>query len=112
MEPSVEPSVEPKARTRKAPKSVIPDAFAVSERVTAWAAAKGFGDLDAHLEHFVGKAKAQGYTYADWEQAFMNAIRDDWARLRTSPGQRVTNGLHRSNHAPATFDSTDYSKEA
>jgi hypothetical protein len=36
------------------------------------------------LESFVSKAKAKAYTYADWDQAFMNAIRDDWANLGKS----------------------------
>ena len=62
----------------------MPEDFdqAVSLRVQAWAARKGFADLDAHLEHFVGKARANGYTYVNWDDALMNAIRDDWAKLR------------------------------
>lgn len=80
VEGSGRESHSPKAR--RAPKTAIPEGFAVSERVKAWAADKGFGQLDAHLEHFIGKAKAKAYTYADWDEGLMGAIRDDWAGLR------------------------------
>ena len=105
IEPSVEPSVEPKARTRKAAKTVIPSSFSISGRVLTWAAEKGFTNLEAHLENFVGKAKAKGYTYRDWDEAFMNAIRDDWAGLRTSTGAK-------SKAAHKSFASTNYDEEA
>jgi hypothetical protein len=69
-------------RRKAACKSAIPDGFCASERVKAWAAEQRYGRLDEHLAHFVGYAKANGKTYADWDQAFMNAIRADWAKLR------------------------------
>lgn len=77
----------PKARTtpKRAPtKTQMPEGFGVSERVKAWAAEKGHStaDLELHLEAFRGKATAKGYTYADWDAAFMEAIRQDWAKLR------------------------------
>ena len=68
-------------RSRRSPKVPIPPAFAISERVRTWAAERGIGNLEAHFEHFVGKAKAKGYTYADWDEGLMGAIRDDWAKL-------------------------------
>ncbi|WP_395317023.1 hypothetical protein [Variovorax sp. UC74_104] len=74
---------EPK-KTRASKSRSLPEDFAISERVQAWAAEKGFGDLDDHLEHFVGYAKANGKRYADWDQAFMNAVRGNWAKV---PGQ-------------------------
>lgn len=74
----------------RARRTAMPDAFdlAVSPRVKAWATRKGFGDLEAHLEHFVGKARANGYAYCNWDDALMNAIRDDWAKLRATNGVR------------------------
>lgn len=67
----------------------LPENFAVSDRVSQWAAQKGHTRLDERLEHFVGTAKARGYAYADWDQAFMNAIREDWAKLgKSSPTQK------------------------
>lgn len=75
-----------KARSKAkahAPKTPLPPDFGVSPRVEAWAASKGFGALDIHLEVFRSKALAKGYTYADWDEGFMGAIREDWAGLRT-----------------------------
>jgi hypothetical protein len=60
----------------------LPADFAISERVRTWAEAKGFTRLDEHLEAFRLKASARAYTYANWDDAFMGAIRDDWAKLR------------------------------
>lgn len=79
-------------RTRKKPppKTTIPDDFAVSERVATWAASKGHSRLDERLESFIGKAKARGYTYSDWDSAFMEAIREDWAGFNGK--QRTTVG--------------------
>lgn len=70
-------------RTRATPTS-LPDDFSLSDRVKTWAAEKGHTRLDEHLEAFKGKAQAKGYTYADWDAALMNAIRDDWAKLGTT----------------------------
>jgi hypothetical protein len=59
----------------------IPDNFSVSDRVIKWANEKGYRDLEKHLEHFVILAQAKGYTYTDWDAAFMNAIRNNWAKV-------------------------------
>jgi hypothetical protein len=60
----------------------LPDGFAVSERVRGWATERGYDRLNDHLDCFRRKASANGYTYADWDAAFMEAIREDWAKLR------------------------------
>lgn len=86
----------PKARVpanAKRAKTSMPSDFGISDRVKSWATEKGFDRVDAHLESFKAKCAANGYTYADWDAAFMNAIRDDWAKLRSagrsaSPGGR------------------------
>jgi hypothetical protein len=70
----------------------IPADFGVSERVKAWAKAKGHIRLDDHLESFIGKAIAKDYRYADWDVAFMNAIREDWAKLGSSQKSTVNIG--------------------
>lgn len=69
------------ARTRS-PRAPMPEGFEASPRVEAWAQEKGFDRLDEHLESFRRKCAANGYTYADWDAAFMEAIREDWAKLR------------------------------
>lgn len=71
---------EPK-KPRKPTKIPLPDGFVLSESVKAWAAAKGHENLQAHFDSFVGKVRANGYCYVDWDQALQNAIRDDWAKL-------------------------------
>lgn len=91
--PSVNPSLdnsgnapwgktEPKAKKPKSAMTTLPVDFKVSDQVKAWAKEKGFDRLDEHLENFVGYAKANAKKYADWDQAFMNAIRGNWAKLR------------------------------
>lgn len=73
---SVEPVADKKQKLR-----TIPADFGISDAVRAWSAQNGFMRLSERLEHFTGYAKASGKTYADWDQAFMNAIRGDWANL-------------------------------
>jgi len=75
---------QPTPKRRKPAKTLLPDDFAVSDAVKAWASSKGITRLDDHLESFKAKAKAKAYEYADWDAALMNAIRDDWAKLGTS----------------------------
>ena len=72
-------------RKQKAIKTELPDGFGISDRVRTWAGLKKFDRLEEHLESFLSKAKAKAYTYADWDEALMNAIRDDWAKLRVQP---------------------------
>lgn len=68
-------------KPRKRP---IPQDFAVSEAVMSWASEHGFTKLDERLEAFRRKCKAKGYEYVDWDSAFMESIREDWAKLGKS----------------------------
>lgn len=81
-----------RGKPRKFP---LPEGFAISERVTQWAARKGYTRLPERFEHFVGAAKARGYEYADWDEALMNAIRDDWAKLGGPTKANVPGGGRR-----------------
>jgi hypothetical protein len=89
-EKSIEPTREKSARRpagskkSEARKTPVPKGFVVSDQVRHWAAEKGHGRLEERLDHFVGTARAKGYKYVDWDQAFMNAIRDDWAKFGNS----------------------------
>lgn len=65
----------------------MPEGFGVSDAVRAWAEREGFGLLEKHLEHFVGYAAAHGKTYVNWDQALMNAIRGNWAKLPAVPSK-------------------------
>jgi len=71
-------SETPKKRTSK---TVLPDDFSISERVKLWAEKNGHKNLEAHLENFIISCNAKGYTYADWDSAFMGAIRNNWAKV-------------------------------
>lgn len=67
------------ARKRATP---LPADFKISERVKTWADSKGLTDLDPDLEFFLGRMRANGKAYIDWDEAFMNCVREDWAGLR------------------------------
>lgn len=79
--PKAKPKAKAKTKTREIP---LPNGFCISERVLAWAAEKNHSNLEAHFEHFTGLAKAKGYTYVDWDEAFMGAVRMNWAKLNGS----------------------------
>jgi hypothetical protein len=81
-EPAAAPPPPSKPKKSKGSKTEMPEGFGISARVRAWAADKGYGQLEAHLESFVAKCEANAYTYANWDSAFMEAIRQDWAKLR------------------------------
>lgn len=91
-------------RVRGKRKTTIPADFEISERVKKWAAEKQFDQMTEHLEAFKRKCQAKGYTYADWDAAFMEAVREDWASLRKPPssGKRTPQ--------PENFSSRDYGK--
>lgn len=91
VEGGVEDEGVSRTKRRKAG-TPIPDDFGISEQVRAWAKTKGYTQLDDHLESFIGKATAKGYRYTDWDAAFKNAIREDWAKLGTSQKSTVTHG--------------------
>ena len=72
-----------KERERKA-KTSLPENFQISDRVRKWAAGKNQNHLEEHLESFKLKCKSKDYKYIDWDAAFMNAIRDNWAKIENS----------------------------
>ena len=71
----------PKPTAKK--KTALPADFKISERVQEWAHEKGYTNLETHYERFVGSCKAKGYSYVDWDEGFMGAIRDNWAKVPT-----------------------------
>lgn len=88
------PARNPRPPTAKTP---FPADFTITPELQAWATGHGYGDLEAHLGNFRDKAKAKGYQYADWQAAFRNAVRDDWANIRASPAGTPRNG---QRHGP------------
>lgn len=71
----------PRKRGGKQSKVAMPADFGISDRVKTWAAEKGWLRLEEHLDCFKRKCAANGYRYVDWDAAFMEAIRGDWAKL-------------------------------
>jgi len=69
-------------REDKKNKTAIPKDFSISDGVRKWAEKNGHRRLNAHLEHFIDKAKAQNYRYADWDAAFKTAIRQNWVGIK------------------------------
>src|SRR5690606_36000730 len=79
----------PRKRGKPSKVSMLAD-FGISDRVKEWAAEKGHQRLAEHLDSFKRKCAANGYRYVDWDAAFMEAIRGDWAKLTS--GQGTGNG--------------------
>lgn len=92
VEVEVEVEVKKKEEKKSARKRAtpLPADFKISERVKTWADAKGLTDLGPDLEFFVGRMRANGKTYVDWDEAFMNCVREDWAGLRKGAKQVVS----------------------
>jgi len=76
--PSSSSSSSKKKNKRKTP---LPDDFGISDRVKKWANEKGLNHLSDHFESFKRKCSAKGYEYVDWDAAFMEAIRENWAKI-------------------------------
>lgn len=83
----VKTKTPPATRSPASKKSQMPPDFGISERVKAWALENKHGQLERHLAAFRISCQAKGYTYADWDAAFMNAIRNNWAKLEATPQQ-------------------------
>lgn len=80
----------PAKRSSKKPELVpLPEGFGISEGVRKWAAENKHTHLEQHLEAFIEKAQARGYTYADWDAAFKTAIRKNWDGIGLAQGQRT-----------------------
>ena len=77
----------PPASRSASKKTPMPADFGISDRVRQWAAENKHGQLDKHLAAFRISCQAKGYAYVDWDAAFMNAIRGNWAKLEATPQQ-------------------------
>lgn len=93
FEPSVkQPLVKEKINKKeKSTKVVLPENFNVSEEVKTWYEKEKYSEpIEKHLEHFIDAVLANGYKYANWDSAFKNAIRGDWAKLRANGSKHQT----------------------
>jgi hypothetical protein len=81
-------------------KTPLPENFEISPSVYQWAKNKGHTRLDEHLESFKAKCRANDYQYADWDSAFMEAVRSDWAKLKPAGGNGNGKGIRTSRSDP------------
>lgn len=86
-----------KERKVKPQKTSLHEDFSISEKVKEWARKNGHTRIEEHLESFKAKCRANGYEYVDWDSAFMEAIRSDWAKLKTTGGG---NGIRTNRSDP------------
>jgi hypothetical protein len=82
-------TIPTKDKPKNNTKRNIPDDFGISERVIKWAEKNGYSNLESHLENFIFASKKKAYLYADWDAAFMSAIRDNWAKVPTARKNKV-----------------------
>lgn len=68
-------------RTEEKRKTPLPKDFCISDRVLEWANKEGYTNLNRHFDNFVSMCEAKGYKYVNWDSAFMNAIRNNWANV-------------------------------
>lgn len=77
-----------KSKSRSGKLTPLPENFTISPEVRAWAEKGNYTDLEAHLEAFILRVQAKGYTYIDWDSAFKTAIRENWAKIGTQTKQK------------------------
>lgn len=82
------PAAKAPAQKKVNRKILMPENFGISERVRQWADKNGFDRLDEHLESLKRKSAANGYKKISWDDFFMEAIREDWAKLRMGRNQQ------------------------
>lgn len=68
--------------------TTIPDAYEISVQVREWATQNGITRLEERLAHFKDWATAGEKKYKDWDAAFRNALRGDWAKLNATPAKQ------------------------
>ena len=72
----------------------MPEDFGISDGIRKWAEDKGHRNLEAHLEYFVDWVKSKGKTYVNWDSAFKNAVRQNWAKLNGNHNE-TTHRVHK-----------------
>jgi hypothetical protein len=73
---------KPPRSGKKSKPTTLPDGFVISDRVLKWAAQNALtAVIELHFEAFVSTCRAKGYEYVDWDEAFMSAVRKNWAKI-------------------------------
>jgi hypothetical protein len=73
---------ETTTRAKTARGCVLPDGFELTPETLAWCKPKmGEKELSIRYHYFVDYAKSSGKRYLDWQAAFKNSVRGDWAKV-------------------------------
>lgn len=80
------PAQAKSTESRKSRQTQLPGDFGISDRVKTWASKHGHTNLQPHLDALVSYAKRKGATYADWDEALMTAVRNDWGKTGPAHG--------------------------
>lgn len=75
----------------------IPADFTISERVKTWAEKNGHKNLNEHLEYFILVCEKNNNSYANWDSAFITAIRDNWAKIKTNVAEKDDRPFYQRN---------------
>jgi uncharacterized protein YdaU (DUF1376 family) len=102
-----EPIDKPRASRPASKKTQMPADFGISDRVRDWAAKEKHSQLDKHLAAFRISCQAKGYSYVDWDAAFMNAIRGNWAKIEPTAQQQLAS----TPRKPDKYDLADLDYE-
>ena len=70
-----------KDTAKRSEATYLPADFKLTPALQTWATAHGITKIKDRMEHFTDTALAKGYRYVNWDAAFRNACRQDWARL-------------------------------
>lgn len=82
--------VKNNTRADKPRRTVLPPDFTLSEKTLEWCKARTIPvqELQARYDWFKDYARSSGKQYADWQAAFKNSVRGNWAKL--NPGEYGT----------------------
>ena len=70
-------------------KTTLPPDFGLTTDLRNWGIMHGHSRLQEHMDYFLDYARATDKQYADWNAAFRNAVRGDWAKLKAKPAARM-----------------------
>ena len=64
-------------------KTPVPPGFNLTPELIAWGKSKSVSEtkLNEHMENFINQSLARDYRYVDWNAAFRNAVKANWAKL-------------------------------
>lgn len=73
------------------PKTKIIENFGISQYVKDWAIENKYelSAIENHRKYFVAACKSQGYEKENWDDFFIKAIMDNWAKLQNPKGGLV-----------------------